>query len=101
MNNAGVSCPGPMAEIPLKDVRNCFDANVFGVLSMVQAVFPHMAKQVCLCPRFLLDNFIESLYCYREVGKLLILVLLWGIFVHLGMERTVQLNQLFIPLLMP
>ncbi|CAJ1856845.1 unnamed protein product [Sphenostylis stenocarpa] len=45
VNNAGVQCVGPLAEIPLSSVQNTFDTNVFGSLRMVQAVVPHMATR--------------------------------------------------------
>ncbi|KAL9263914.1 Short-chain dehydrogenase RED1-like protein [Drosera capensis] len=43
VNNAGVQCVGPVAEVPLAAVKHAFDTNVFGTLRMIQAVVPHMA----------------------------------------------------------
>ncbi|KAG9451640.1 hypothetical protein H6P81_011605 [Aristolochia fimbriata] len=43
VNNAGVQCVGPLAEIPLSAFQSTFDTNVYGPLRMVQAVVPHMA----------------------------------------------------------
>ncbi|WIA36243.1 hypothetical protein OEZ86_007575 [Tetradesmus obliquus] len=43
VNNAGVVVLGPTAEVPLDEVKAAFNANVFGLLDMVQAVTPHMA----------------------------------------------------------
>ncbi|PCH34059.1 oxidoreductase [Wolfiporia cocos MD-104 SS10] len=44
-NNAGVECTGPLAEMPLDRIAQSFDANVFSVIRMVRAVFPHMAAR--------------------------------------------------------
>lgn len=43
VNNAGVQCVGPLAEIPLSDLQRTFDTNVFGAMRLIQAVVPHMA----------------------------------------------------------
>lgn len=45
VNNAGVVMLGPTAEVPLAAVRQCFDANVFGLLELCQVVVPTMAAQ--------------------------------------------------------
>ncbi|KAK7305972.1 hypothetical protein VNO77_43886 [Canavalia gladiata] len=45
VNNAGVQCVGPLAEVPLSAIQNTFDTNVFGCLRMIQAVVPHMATR--------------------------------------------------------
>ncbi|XP_027336952.1 uncharacterized protein LOC113850568 [Abrus precatorius] len=45
VNNAGVQCVGPLAELPLSAIQDTFDTNVFGSLRMVQAVAPHMASR--------------------------------------------------------
>lgn len=39
-NNAGVSNPGPIESVPLADIRNDFEVNVFGHLAMTQAFLP-------------------------------------------------------------
>ncbi|KAG6540800.1 hypothetical protein Mapa_017824 [Marchantia paleacea] len=44
VNNAGIGMCGPLAEVPLKDVRKNFEVNVFGALSMIQHVLPYMIK---------------------------------------------------------
>ena len=43
VNNAGFNTIGPLAEVPLEQVRRLFDTNVTGVVALVQAAFPHMA----------------------------------------------------------
>uniref|UniRef100_A0A2N9EH98 Ketoreductase domain-containing protein n=1 Tax=Fagus sylvatica TaxID=28930 RepID=A0A2N9EH98_FAGSY len=45
VNNAGVLCVGPLAEIPLSDLQRTFDTNVYGSIRLVQAVVPHMASR--------------------------------------------------------
>jgi NAD(P)-dependent dehydrogenase (short-subunit alcohol dehydrogenase family) len=45
VNNAGVSLFGPLAETPIADVRHMLETNFIGPLAVVQAVFPHMARQ--------------------------------------------------------
>uniref|UniRef100_A0A7N1A682 Ketoreductase domain-containing protein n=1 Tax=Kalanchoe fedtschenkoi TaxID=63787 RepID=A0A7N1A682_KALFE len=45
VNNAGVLCVGPLAEVPISDIQHTYDTNVFGALRMIQAVVPHMASK--------------------------------------------------------
>lgn len=45
INNAGFGLMGPLAEIPLGEVRRQFETNVMGPLALVQAVIPYMVKQ--------------------------------------------------------
>ena len=45
INNAGRGCAGPLAEVPLEQVKATFDANVFGLLAVTQAVVPSMAER--------------------------------------------------------
>lgn len=45
VNNAGYALPGALEEIPVEQVQQMFDVNVFGVLRMIRAVTPHMRKQ--------------------------------------------------------
>jgi len=44
INNAGLNASGPLAEMPLQEIRALFETNVLGLLAVTQAVFPHMAK---------------------------------------------------------
>jgi NAD(P)-dependent dehydrogenase (short-subunit alcohol dehydrogenase family) len=43
VNNAGVNTFGPIAELPLDDLRGILETNVVGLVAATQAVFPHMA----------------------------------------------------------
>ncbi|XP_059432621.1 short-chain dehydrogenase RED1 [Corylus avellana] len=45
VNNAGVQCVAPLAEIPPSALQNTFNTNVFGSMRLVQAVAPHMASR--------------------------------------------------------
>ncbi|KAF8411520.1 hypothetical protein HHK36_004072 [Tetracentron sinense] len=45
VNNAGVQCIGPLAEIPLSAIEHTFNTNVYGSLRLIQAVVPHMASK--------------------------------------------------------
>jgi len=42
INNAGVGETGPIADVPLDRLRHLFEVNVFGTLSVTQAVLPSM-----------------------------------------------------------
>ncbi|VVS95682.1 SDR family NAD(P)-dependent oxidoreductase [Desulfoluna spongiiphila] len=44
INNAGYGAMGPMAEIPVDELRRQFEANLFGQVAMIQAVVPSMIK---------------------------------------------------------
>ncbi|XP_068637806.1 short-chain dehydrogenase RED1-like [Aristolochia californica] len=43
VNNAGVHCVGPLAEIPLSAFQSTFNTNVYGPMRVIQAVVPYMA----------------------------------------------------------
>jgi len=45
VNNAGYSVRGAIEEVPIDEARQMFDANLFGVMRMIQAVVPHMRQQ--------------------------------------------------------
>lgn len=45
INNAGVGYMGVVEELRMSDVRQQFETNVFGVLSVTQAVLPHMRQR--------------------------------------------------------
>ncbi|MBA0805027.1 hypothetical protein Gohar_004572, partial [Gossypium harknessii] len=45
VNNAGIQCVGPLAEVPLPSMESAFNTNVFGAMRLVQAVVPHMASK--------------------------------------------------------
>ena len=42
VNNAGRGCVGPVIEVDMEQVRGTFEANVFGLIAMCQAVTPFM-----------------------------------------------------------
>jgi short-subunit dehydrogenase len=45
VNNAGVGITGALEEIPMQEIRNNFETNVFGPIALMQNVLPHMRKQ--------------------------------------------------------
>jgi NAD(P)-dependent dehydrogenase (short-subunit alcohol dehydrogenase family) len=45
VNNAGYAVRGAIEEVPIEQTQKMFDANVFGVMRMIQAVVPHMRQQ--------------------------------------------------------
>jgi len=45
INNAGAGQTGPMADVPIDRVRRLFEVNVFGTLSITQAVLPRMVAK--------------------------------------------------------
>ena len=44
VNNAGYSVRGALEEVPLDEMKQIFDVNVFGIVQMLQAVLPHMRR---------------------------------------------------------
>jgi NAD(P)-dependent dehydrogenase (short-subunit alcohol dehydrogenase family) len=45
INNAGVGITGPLEEIPISEIKNNFDVNLFGPIEMMQSVLPFMRTQ--------------------------------------------------------
>lgn len=45
INNAGVGITGPLEEIPLEEIKNNFETNVFGPIATMKAVLPQMRLQ--------------------------------------------------------
>jgi NAD(P)-dependent dehydrogenase (short-subunit alcohol dehydrogenase family) len=45
VNNAGYAVRGAIEEVPVEQTQKMFDANVFGVMRMIQTVVPHMRQQ--------------------------------------------------------
>jgi NAD(P)-dependent dehydrogenase (short-subunit alcohol dehydrogenase family) len=45
VNNAGVGIIGPLEELPIDEIRNQFETNLYGPIRMMQAVLPHMRTQ--------------------------------------------------------
>ncbi|KAG9440647.1 hypothetical protein H6P81_020812 [Aristolochia fimbriata] len=49
VNNAGVGCTGPLAELRLEAIRKAWEINTLGQLRVVQQVVPHMAARRSGC----------------------------------------------------
>jgi short-subunit dehydrogenase len=45
INNAGVGITGPLEEIPMQEIKNNFETNFFGPISVIQTVLPQMRLQ--------------------------------------------------------
>ena len=45
INNAGVGITGPLEEIPMEEIKNNFDTNLFGPIEVMKAVLPQMRLQ--------------------------------------------------------
>jgi short-subunit dehydrogenase len=45
INNAGVGITGPLEEIPLAEIKNNFDVNLFGPIEVMKSVLPQMRAQ--------------------------------------------------------
>ena len=45
INNAGYGTRGPLAELPMDELRLQFETNVFGLVALVQALLPDMVRQ--------------------------------------------------------
>lgn len=45
INNAGVGITGPLEEMPMSEIKNNFDTNLFGPIAVIQAVLPQMRQQ--------------------------------------------------------
>lgn len=45
INNAGVGITGPLEEIPLEEIRNNFETNLFGPIEVMKAVLPGMRER--------------------------------------------------------
>lgn len=45
INNAGVGITGPLEEIPLNEIKNNFETNLFGPIEVMKAVLPSMRNQ--------------------------------------------------------
>jgi NAD(P)-dependent dehydrogenase (short-subunit alcohol dehydrogenase family) len=46
VNNAGVAFPGPLMHIPLEEMRQQFEINLFGVLAVTQAFLPLLGAKL-------------------------------------------------------
>ncbi|HLI65680.1 MAG TPA: SDR family oxidoreductase [Caulobacteraceae bacterium] len=44
VNNAGVTISGPLEHLPLDDIRQQFEVNVFGVIALTQAMLPSLRR---------------------------------------------------------
>lgn len=45
INNAGVGITGPLEEIPMHEIKNNFETNLFGPIEVMKAVMPQMRAQ--------------------------------------------------------
>ena len=45
INNAGVGITGPLEEIPMEEIKNNFETNLFGPIEVMKAVLPQMREK--------------------------------------------------------
>ncbi|XP_046898256.1 retinol dehydrogenase 8-like [Hypomesus transpacificus] len=45
INNAGIGLVGPLESIPMQEMKQVFETNVFGVIRMIKEVMPDMKKR--------------------------------------------------------
>ncbi|OSD06255.1 NAD-P-binding protein [Trametes coccinea BRFM310] len=45
VNNAGLTCSGPTAEVDMERIQRTYDTNVFGIIRAARIVIPHMAAR--------------------------------------------------------
>ena len=45
INNAGIGITGSIEETPIEAVRKVFETNLFGMMTLIQEVLPHMREQ--------------------------------------------------------
>lgn len=49
INNAGYGAMGPVAEMPMSEIRQEFETNVFAPVALIQAIAPHMIARRSGC----------------------------------------------------
>ncbi len=68
VNNAGIAVPGPMKYLPMTQLKEQFEVNVFGLVDFTQRMLPLLRPAGHLRPRVLLMSSVAGLVAHPMLG---------------------------------
>ncbi len=68
VNNAGIAVPGPMKYLPLAQLKEQFEVNLFGLVDFTQRMLPLLRPAGALRPRVLLMSSVAGLVAHPMLG---------------------------------